>query len=293
MDYGKLTKAQLVELCEERGISFSSTWTKDKLIDTLISNESSNAPVQKNKTKEVQENDDSTFKFDNGGALINIILGSVLLVAFLALTILFFFLFEFIYYFVSVAFLILTIGAIWSIISNVNFRRYGTMKKAAAATGLLYGLIIGGVMLYISKDKEPMTDEEILSAKIEKYVEKNSASDNVETYVKREIKTKTMITLSAITMVTALVMCVVLLAFGTIIILNVIINDTENLLTSIISFIVAILAFYTFILSAINISFILKYRNEMISDKKLATVCKLNFITVYGPIFAKSLVDEQ
>ena len=122
MDYGKLSKKELISLCEERNLSFSSSWTKEKLEEVLISNDN------KQESTNVTINDNGVGK---AGAIFNIVFG-VLSAILLFWTILF------------------LIGGICSTVSNVRFYKGKNNKVMAGVLGLIFSGIIGGILVLVS-----------------------------------------------------------------------------------------------------------------------------------------------
>lgn len=54
MDYGKLSKKELIQECELRNLSFSSSWTKERLENALIEYDNNNNERQTNTNRNTQ-----------------------------------------------------------------------------------------------------------------------------------------------------------------------------------------------------------------------------------------------
>lgn len=144
MDYGKLNKEELILLCKERGLEFSSSWDREKLEDLLI-----NSKLRSKSKSGVKREG-----LAKAGAIVNIVLSIISLVfgawffiEFIIMLMIGFF--ALIWLLISIA---LIIGAIFSIVSNVQYMNGADNKIMAGVLGLIFSGIIGGILVLISED---------------------------------------------------------------------------------------------------------------------------------------------
>ncbi len=184
MDYNKLTKDQLIEMCNERELPFSKSWNKDRLIELLIADGATNdikkdeAEVKNEEVKSTKEEksqiEDKTNENKKtsanakrtgialGGTILNIV-GTSLIILFCSLA------------FISilgaektnlyewnhpnweislVIYIIFVIGAIISLVFSIIFLRGGSSKVPVGVLALIFGGILGGILILCSKDEE-------------------------------------------------------------------------------------------------------------------------------------------
>ncbi len=148
MDYSKFTKKELIELCEEREISFSSSWVKSQLEEVLIDFDNKLKEKEEKKQQEQQlssQNDQNQQVVENtlgkAGAIVNIVFGSIALIPWIFLS---FFIF-------GIPFLVLDIC---SIVSNVRHKNGKQNKVMAGVLGLISSGLIGGVLVLIGNNWE-------------------------------------------------------------------------------------------------------------------------------------------
>ncbi len=187
MDYGKLSKETLIVLCEERGLPYSSSWSKAKLEDLLINSqleEKKAATTAKTNVKTTGATGEKVFD-PNSGALVTQI--------FLVIPL-------FLYTLCWMAFTIMGVGVLFGEYSSAaskvifsmmaitffaiiyiytimiayikEYRRTGKYRVFVIVVGLFCGLI-GGILVLLapSNDEEyaanQPNDEKILSNKKE------------------------------------------------------------------------------------------------------------------------------
>ena len=155
MDYGKLSKQELIELCEESNIHYSSNITKAELERHLINNnvksddykqdDSNETPTWEQDEEEYtsyEEENQSYLTNDSvgkAGAVLNII-GS-----------LFFVILGFVFILFFVISIPMLIGSIFSIICNIQFLSGKDNKVEAGVLGLLFSGLLGGILVLVSQ----------------------------------------------------------------------------------------------------------------------------------------------
>ncbi len=134
MDYDKLTKEELISICKEKNISFSSLMEKEKIIDILIQYDLNN------KNTNIKNDDSQNNKIDSvgrAGAIINILFASFGLIIWIFLSI----------FIIGIPFLV---GGICTIVSNIRFKNGKDNKVMAGVLGIIFAGFIGGILVLIS-----------------------------------------------------------------------------------------------------------------------------------------------
>ena len=163
MDYGKLNKQELVRICEERKLSFSSSWTKEKLENALIDYDNKVEKTQNVTISDAKVNDNQLGK---AGATINIVFNSIEIALTLMYTIGYIIVPAIIIgtqflMFISILMLpiliiitLFLIPTICSLVSNVRYIKGKDNKIMAGVLGLLSASLIGSILVFCGKDNK-------------------------------------------------------------------------------------------------------------------------------------------